>query len=85
MSPANAHRRLYSDILSREIVQREYSHFKATLGKVDKGLRGGVVSWRHYQARGARMVADALCPRAYPGRRRNFLGESSGEAWCRNS
>lgn len=80
MSPANAHRALYSDILSREIVQREYSHFKATLGKVTKVYEVELLlaeALAKPEAR--RMVVDALCPASYPALREELLGESSAK------
>lgn len=77
MSPANAHRALYSDILSREIVQREYSFFKATLEKVAKvyeveELLGEALA----KSEARRAVVDALCPASYPALREALLAES---------
>lgn len=76
MSPTNAHRALYSDILSREIVQREYSYFKATLEKVTKVYEVEELfteALANPEAR--RAVVDELCPSNYPALREALLGK----------
>lgn len=76
MSPANAHRALYSDILSREIVQREYSHFKGVLEKVTRVFEvESLLAEALAKAEARRAVVDALCPKNYPSLHDELLGE----------
>lgn len=76
MNPTNAHRALYSDILSKEIVQQEYSYFKGTIEKVARVYEVEQLlaeALTKVEARSA--VLDALCPASYPGLHEELLGE----------
>lgn len=76
MSPTNAHRALYSDILSREIVQREYSYFKGTLEKVTKVYEvETLLAEALAKAEARKAVVDALCPASYPELHEELLCE----------
>lgn len=67
MSPANASRALYSDILNLDIAQHEYSSFRGALSRVARVLEvGDLLREAVAKPLARKELLDSLCPKEFP-------------------
>lgn len=80
MSPTNAARALYSDILNLDIAQREYSYFRGTLARVSRVLEvGDLLTEALEKPEPRRSLVESLCPAEFPALCEELLSLPSSE------